>query len=133
MKSGITMSEPGPLTAAGGIALYKLGAFGLMAVLAAIVVMAMTLPRTVREFIVAMISTVVSSIAGGAFIVRWFEIAHWVHDDMGMIAIGGIVFVCGLPAWVLVRAGFAWSEAKKDRQLSEIINAVIEAKRRAGL
>jgi len=133
MKSGVTMSEPGPLTAAGGIALYKLGAFGLMAVLAAIVVMAMTLPRTVREFIVAMISTVVSSIAGGAFVVRWFGIGHWVNDDMGMIAIGGIVFVCGLPAWVLVRAGFAWSEAKKDRQLGEIVNAVLEAKRRAGL
>jgi vacuolar-type H+-ATPase subunit I/STV1 len=69
------MSEPGPLTAAGGIALYKLGAFGFIAVLAAVVVMAMTLPKTVREFCVAMISTTVSSICGGAFVVRWLGIA----------------------------------------------------------
>lgn len=127
------MSEPGPLTAAGGIALYKLGAFGFLAVLAAVVVMAMTLPRTVREFFVAMVSTAVFSICGGAFVVRWLDIGHWVNDDTGMIAIGGLIFVCGLPAWVLVRALFAWSESKKDRQITEIVDAVLEAKRRAGL
>lgn len=125
------MSEPGPLTALGGIALYKLGAFGFVAVLAAVVVMAMTLPRTVREFGVAMISTTVFSICGGAFVVRWMDIGHWVNDDAGMIAIGGVIFVCGLPAWVLVRALFAWSEAKKDRHITEIIDIVLEAKRRA--
>ena len=30
------------------------------------------------------------------------------------------------------RVTFAWSEAKKDRQITEIIDAVIEAKRNAG-
>ncbi len=114
------MSEPGPLTAAGGIALYKLGAFGFVAVLAAVVVMAMTLPKTVREFVVAMISTSVSSICGGAFVVRWLGIAHWVNDDAGMIAIGGIIFVCGLPAWVLVRAWFKWAEKRRDKDLAEL-------------
>lgn len=128
-----TMSEPGPLTAAGGIALYKLGAFGFVAVLAAVVVMAMTLPRTIREFFVAMISTTVASIGGGAFVVRWLDLGHWVNDDLGMIAIGGVIFVCGLPAWVLVRALFAWSESKKDRQITEIVDAVLERKQRAGL
>ncbi|WP_458373024.1 hypothetical protein [Pseudomonas laurylsulfatiphila] len=115
-----SMSEPGPLTAAGGIALYKLGAFGFVAVLAAVVVMAMTLPKTVREFVVAMISTSVSSICGGAFVVRWLGIAHWVNDDAGMIAIGGIIFVCGLPAWVLVRAWFKWAEKRRDKDLAEL-------------
>ncbi|MDH0100104.1 hypothetical protein N7320_02090 [Stutzerimonas stutzeri] len=127
------MSEPGPLTAAGGIALYKLGAFGFIAILAAVVVMAMTLPKTVREFVVAMISTTVSSLCGGAFVVRWLEIGHWANDDVGMVAIGGLIFVCGLPAWVLVRAWFAWSEAKKDRQIGEIVDAVLDAKRKVGL
>ena len=126
------MSEPGPLTAIGGIALYKLGAFGFVAVLAAVVVMAMTLPKTVREFTVAMISTTVSSISGGAFIVRWLNIGHWVNDDAGMIAIGGVIFVCGLPAWVLVRALFAWSEAKKDRHITEIVDLVLDARRKSG-
>lgn len=129
----LTMSEPGPLTAAGGIALYKLGAFGFVAVLAAVVVMAMTLPKTAREFVVALISTVVSSIGGGAFVIRWLEIGHWAQDDVGLIGLMGVVFVCGLPAWVLVRALFAWSESKKDRQITEIVDAVLERKRGAGL
>ena len=123
------MSEPGPLTAAGGIALYKLGAFGFVAVLAAVVVMAMTLPKTVREFTVAMISTSVSSICGGAFVVRWLGIAHWVNDDAGMIAIGGIIFVCGLPAWVLVRAWFKWAEKRRDKDLAEIASDLAELRK----
>src|SRR5690606_31066506 len=123
----LTMSEPGPLTAAGGVALYKLGAFGFVAALAAVVVMAMTLPKTPREFVVALISTVVSSIGGGAFVIRWLEIGHWAQDDVGLIGLMGVVFVCGLPAWVLVRALFAWSEAKKDRQITEIVDAVLRS------
>lgn len=123
------MSEPGPLTAAGGIALYKLGAFGFVAVLAAVVVMAMTLPKTVREFTVAMISTSVSSICGGAFVVRWLGIAYWVNDDAGMIAIGGIIFVCGLPAWVLVRAWFKWAEKRRDNDLTEIVSDLAELRK----
>lgn len=123
------MSEPGALTAAGGIALYKLGAFGFVAVLAAVVVMAMTLPKTVREFVVAMISTSVSSICGGAFVVRWLNIGHWVNDDAGMIAIGGIIFVCGLPAWVLVRAWFKWAEKRRDKDLAELATDIAELRK----
>ena len=66
-------SSPGSLPAAGGIAFYKLGAFGFVAVLAVVVVVVMTLPKTVYEFVVAMISTTVYSICGGAFVVRWFK------------------------------------------------------------
>jgi len=114
------MTEPAT-TAAGGLALYKLGAFGFMAVLAAVVVMAMTLPKTVREFVVAMVSTVVSSICGGAAVVSYLGIAHWINDDFGFVAIGGLIFVCGLPAWVMVRASFAYVEMRKDKSILEII------------
>ncbi|PBJ02085.1 hypothetical protein BSF40_51840 [Pseudomonas sp. ACN5] len=123
------MSEPGPLTAAGGIALYKLGAFGFVAVLAAVVVMAMTLPKTVREFVVAMISTSVSSICGGAFVVRWLGLGSWANDDVGVIALGGIIFVCGLPAWVLVRAWFKWAEKRRDKDLTEIASDLAELRK----
>lgn len=123
------MSEPGPLTAFGGIALYKLGAFGFVAVLAAIVVMAMTLPKTVREFVVAMISTTVSSICGGAFVVRWFDLGAWVNDDFGLMAIGGVIFICGLPAWVLVRAWFKWAEKRKDKDLAELATELTDLKK----
>lgn len=127
------MTEPAS-TAAGGFALYKLGiAFGFFALVAAIVVMAMTLPKTVREFVVAITCTLVGSLAGGSFVIRWFDLGHWAGDDLGVIALGGVIFVCGLPAWVLVRALYAWSEAKKDRQITEIVDAVLDAKQRAGL
>lgn len=127
------MTEPAS-TAAGGFALYKLGiAFGFFALVAAIVVMAMTLPKTVREFVVAITSTLVGSLAGGSFVIRWFDLGHWAGDDLGVIALGGVIFVCGLPAWVLVRALYAWSESKKERQITEIVDAVLDAKQRAGL
>ncbi len=127
------MTEPAS-TAFGGIALYKLGALGACsAILVTIVVMAMTLPKTAREFVVAMICTVVSSIGGGAFVIRWFDLQHYAHDDIGLIALTSIIFVCGLPAWIIVRALFAWSEAKKDRQITEIVDAVLEAKQKSGL
>lgn len=129
----LPMSEPGPLTAAGGIALYKLGAFGFVAVLAAVVVMAMTLPKTMREFVVAMISTTVSSICGGAFVVRWLGIGDWANDDVGLIAIGGVIFVCGLPAWVLVRAWFKWAEKRRDQDLGELAQGIAEIRRDLGL
>ncbi|KSW28447.1 MULTISPECIES: hypothetical protein [unclassified Pseudomonas] len=114
------MTEPAS-TAVGGIALYKLGAFGGFAFLAAILVMVMTLPKSPREFVVAMICTVVSSVCGGAFLVRWLDIGSWVQDDIGMIALCGVIFVCGLPAWVIVRAWFAWSESRKDKALPEMV------------
>lgn len=121
------MTEPAS-TAFGGIALYKLGVLGACpAILVTIVVMAMTLPKTAREFVVAMICTVVSSICGGAFMIRWFDLQHYAHDDIGVIALAAVIFVCGLPAWVVVRGWFAYTEARKGRSLLELIREVREA------
>ena len=118
------MTEPAS-TAFGGIALYKLGALGACsAILVTIVVMAMTLPKTAREFVVAMICTVVSSIGGGAFVIRWFDLQHYAHDDIGLIALTSVIFVCGLPAWVVVRGWFAYTEASKGRSLLELIRDI---------
>lgn len=118
------MTEPAS-TAFGGIALYKLGALGACsAILVTIVVMVMTLPKTAREFVVAMICTVVSSIGGGAFVIRWFELQHYAHDDIGVVALAGVIFVCGLPAWVMVRAWFVYAEASKGRSLLELIRDI---------
>lgn len=115
------MTEPAS-TAFGGIALYKLGLLGAVgAVLVTIVVMAMTLPRTAREFVVAMISTVVASLGGGAFVIRWFDLQHWVNDDIGLIALIAVVFVCGLPAWVLVRSWFVYAELRKSMSLPDML------------
>lgn len=117
------MSEPATATA-GGIALYKLGAFGSFAALAAIVVMAMTLPKTGKEFGLMLICTLVGSFGGGSFIVRWFDIGHWINDDFGVMAIGGVLFCCGLPAWLTVRAYFKYAEMRKDKTIIEIIGEI---------
>lgn len=115
------MTEPAS-TAFGGFALYKLGVLGACAaILVTIVVMAMTLPKTAREFVVAMICTVVSSIGGGAFVIRWFDLQHYALDDIGVVALAGIIFVCGLPAWVMVRAWFVYAELRKHMSLLDMI------------
>ena len=116
-----SMTEPAS-TAFGGIALYKLGVLGAFtAVLATIVVMAMTLPKTAREFAVAMICTVVASLGGGAFLIRWFDLQHWANDDIGLVALAAVIFVCGLPAWVLVRGWFVYAELSKHMSLPDMI------------
>lgn len=122
-----TMTEPAS-TAAGGIALYKLGLLGLFgALLTAIVVMAMTIPKTVREFTVALISTLMFSLGGGAFAIRWFGLIEWAHDDVGLIGLLGVVFVCGLPGWVLVRAWFVFAEKRRSTSLPDMVKEIKEA------
>ncbi len=106
------MTEPAT-TAAGGIALYKLGAFGCMAALAAVVVMALTIPKTVKEFVVSLICTLVGSIGGGAALIKAFGLMAWADDVFGLCALLGMVFVCGLPGWVMVRGFFAYAEYRK--------------------
>ena len=122
------MSEPGPLTAAGGIALYKLAiAGGLAGFLAAVVVMAMTFPRSLREGVVSLISTLMASLGGGAFVVRYFELQHWASDFIGLVALGGVMFVCALPGWVLVRSWFAFAELRKGATLLDLIREIRSA------
>ncbi|UCP00089.1 hypothetical protein LF844_09830 [Metapseudomonas lalkuanensis] len=121
------MTEPAS-TAVGGIALYKLGLIGLLgALIAAIVVMAMTIPKTVHEFSVALISTLMFSIGGGAFVIRWFELMAWANDLFGLIALLGLVFVCGLPGWVLVRAWFVYAEKRRSASLPDMVKEIKDA------
>lgn len=127
------MSEPFS-GAAAGIAGWKalsglagMGAIG--AALASVVVMSMTKPKTDQEWRVALISTVVASIGGGAWVVRYLGIQHWAHDPFGLAAMFALVFVCGLPGWALVRALFKWLEKRKDADIAQIVHDAKEALR----
>lgn len=95
---------------------------GFGAVVAAVIVMSMAYPKTKREFIAALVSTLALSIFGGAAAIEYFNIGHW-----GYIAQGLAFVVCGLPAWVAVRAFFAWSESRKGASLIELIKDVRDA------
>lgn len=116
------MAEPSSSGAA-GFALYKLViALGLPAGLAAIVVMLWVQPKSRREWAMALISTVVASVCGGAAVVQHFGLTSWGDSYIGLVALAGIIFVSGLPGWVLVRSAFAWAEKRNDKDIAELIS-----------
>jgi hypothetical protein len=125
MKGLAPMTEPTASTLA-GLAGWKAlaGALGGGAGAAAIVVMCMTPPRSGREWAVGLTSTVVGSIGGGAVVIQRLGLQAWMDSTVGLLAVLGLVFACGLPAWALVRWGFSWMERRRERDLAEIVNEV---------
>ena len=114
------MTEPAS-TAVGGYALGKLLGPSIGLALVVVVVMSMTMPTTRREWFVALICTVVASLCGGAALIQWLDIAAWGGTVAGQMALGGFHFAAGLPAWVMVRVWFAYTEASKGRSLLSMI------------
>lgn len=115
------MAEPSSSGAA-GFAAYKLAvALGLPAGIAAVVVMLWVQPKSPREWALALICTVAGSLYGGAFAVRHFRLQAWGDTFEGELALGGIRLLCGLPAWVIVRAAFLWIEKRKGKDIAELI------------
>lgn len=131
------MAEPASSSAAGyagwhavgGAAGVAAGGAGIASGLAAIVVMCMLTPRNRREWAVGIISTVVSSLCGGAALVQHFGLQSWMDSYVGAVGLLGIVFASGLPGWALVRAVFTWIEKRKALDIGELIN---EARRDIG-
>lgn len=124
------MSEP-ISGAAAGAAGWKIigglaGAAGIGAGLAAYVVMMMTKPKDDREFRVAIACTVIGSLGGGAALIKYLGVENWKEDIIGLMGMGGVMFTCGLPAWLLIRALFYYIEKKKDADIREIIKDVKE-------
>jgi hypothetical protein len=100
----------------GGAAGIAAGGAGL----AAIVVMLMTPPRSPREWAVGLISTVLGSVCGGAAVIIYFNLQAWMTSIVGLLAVLGIVFACGLPAWAIVRACFTWLIKRRDHDIAEL-------------
>ena len=96
----------------------------LAILMVATVVLMMCMPRSPQEWVTGLICTVVSSLAGGAFIIVKFSLHQWVTDSWGMIALGGFFFVCGLPGWALVRWVFKFIDQREGRTLIEIIREI---------
>jgi hypothetical protein len=115
------MSEP---TTAGlaGIGLGKLLGISVGAGAVALVVMCLTEPQSRREWVVALVCTVLGSVCGGAFIIQWLGLQAWAETFEGLVAFAGVYFTAGLPAWVLVRGVFAWFNGPDGRSLPAIID-----------
>lgn len=104
----------------GGLA--GIGAIG--AGLAMIVVMCLLRPRTQREWVVSIISTIVGSVCGGATTIQYLELHHWVNSPFGLVAMIGLVFACGLPAWAIVRWIFNFINKRHGYDIAEIVAEV---------
>lgn len=105
---------------AAGIA-TKIAGLSAPAILAAVVVMAMTPPKTFSEFVVGLISTLMASLSGGAALISYLGLTELVNDPWGLATIGGIMFVCGLPGWLLVRAFFLWAQRRRHMDIAELL------------
>ena len=122
------MAEPTSSTGVAGYALWKVAiALGIPAGLVSIVVMLWIQPKSPREWAMALICTVVSSISGGSYVIQKLELQDWVFTHTGLMALGGVIFACGLPGWVLVRALFAWFDKRKGKDLQELASDVKDA------
>lgn len=82
--------------------------------------MLMTPPRSAREWGVGLICTVIGSVCGGAFVVQHFQLHVWLDSFVGTVALIGLAFCCGLPAWAVVRWLFTWIERRQGKDLAEI-------------
>jgi hypothetical protein len=119
------MAEPSS-SAAGGLAAWKaFGGFAAFAAagagLAALVVMCMMTPRSPKEWAVGLVSTVLGSVCGGAAVVQHYSLQSWFTSYVGLVAILGLAFACGLPAWALVRWAFTWMIRRQDKDLGEVL------------
>ena len=121
------MPEPTSSGVAGAAAYKAVGGVAAGgAALASIVVMLMTPPRSKREWAVGLISTVVTGIGGGAITVEYFGLHDWVQSITGLMAMGGLIFGCGLPGWAIVRWIFNFIDKNRDAGIDEIAHDVKE-------
>jgi hypothetical protein len=123
-----TMSEPISGAAAGAVG-WKLlggaaGAGAIGAGLASVVVMCAMTPRSPKEWAIGIISTVMASIGGGAAVIQHYDLQFWANTPIGLIAMLGLVFACGLPGWALVRWLFNYIGKHKDADLAEVVKDV---------
>lgn len=113
---------------------WALAAGGVAAGLATIVVMCVTTPRDSKEWAVALISTLVSSLSLGSGVVLCLGLhQHLASTDLsevilGLIAIGGVLFASGLPGWALVRAVFTTIRKREGQGIDQIVQEIRGAK-----
>ncbi|XJC79858.1 hypothetical protein ACHFCA_34790 (plasmid) [Delftia tsuruhatensis] len=71
-----------------------------------------------------MISTVVASISGGAAVIQHYELHHWANNPVGLVAMLGLAFACGLPGWAVVRWAFNFFDKRRKADIAEVIGEI---------
>ena len=94
--------------------------------LSTLVVLCMRRPITSQEWVIGIISTLVSSLCGGAAFIMHMGLQEWADSFIGLMAVGGILFSCGLPGWAFVRLFFNSVEANKGKTIKDVVQDVKE-------
>jgi len=71
-------------------------------------------------------STVVTGIGGGAIAIHYFRLQEWVDSVTGSVALGGLIFGCGMPGWAIVRWVLNFIEKNRDAGIDEVAKGVKE-------
>lgn len=101
--------------------------FGAGAAIATYLVMSNTKQGDDKEFRRALASTFTFAVFGGAGLIRWLNIGHWSNDFFGLVALCGIVILCGVPGWLIVKSYFNFANANQHSQLPELWKKLVEA------
>lgn len=103
-----------------GATIYKLLVYIVGPVLAAIVVMFMSQPRSPREWFSAVISTVMTSFGLGSYLIANHLNVDPFADELAAMQAGSIFFLSGLPGWFLVRALFYTFEQNVNTNILDL-------------
>ena len=135
MSTKAHMSEPASSTVGAALGWKLIGGLAGLAAIgagaASLVVMCMMPPKSRREWAVGLTSTVIGSVCGGAFVVRHFNLQSWAHDPFGLVAMIGLIFTCGLPAWALVRWLFNYIDKRRAADIVDVAEELLKRKQGA--
>lgn len=101
-----------------------LSLLGICILLCYLVVVMTRLPRTTEEWVVSLVTTVIGSIAGGASVVMYFNLQHYINSWFGLCVLGGVIFTAGLPFWAIARWTFNYIHKKENADITEIITDI---------
>ena len=122
IETGLAGSTVGAAAAKVAFALASVGFIGTG--LAAVVVMCMCHPRSKQEFLVCVICTGMGAICGGAGLIQYLELSHMSNSVIGLAAMLGMSFSCGLPSWAVVRWVFNYINAREGKDIMQVVQEI---------
>lgn len=56
--------------------------------------------------------------------IQQYELHHWANNPVGLVAMLGLAFACGLPGWAVVRWAFNFFDKRCKADLKEVMEEV---------
>ena len=87
------------------------------------------LVRVLRHALIPVVTILalrIGFVLGGAITVEHFQLHHWAFSTVGLCALGGLMFACGLPGWAMVRWVFNFIGQRRDASIDQVAKDVKE-------